>query len=101
MSPSHAASSSPPHTRPEQEMLNTFGKQVRSLRIARGWSGERLAQQSSLTIATVLTIERGGQEPLLSTVMLLMDALAVGPAELLADIRSPPKKRSWVPRNAR
>jgi transcriptional regulator with XRE-family HTH domain len=82
-------------------MLTAFGQRVRILRIAQGWSGERLAQESSLTISTVSRTERGEREPLLSTVMLLMGALAVTPADFLADIPVPPKKRSWSPQGAR
>lgn len=69
------------HARSGQEMLTVVGERVRALRIAQGWSGERLAHESSLTISTVSKTERGEREPL-STVMLLMGALAVTPAEL-------------------
>jgi transcriptional regulator with XRE-family HTH domain len=46
-------------------MLTAFGERVRALRIAQGWSGERLARESSLTISTVSKTERGEREPLL------------------------------------
>lgn len=87
--------SSTTHPQPDHEMLTAFGGRVRALRIAQGWSAERLAQESSLTISSVSRIERAMQEPLLSTVMLLMETLDVTPAQLLADVPVPPRRRSW------
>jgi len=75
------------------EMRATFGRRVRELRTARGWSGERLAQESSLTSSAVSHIERAISEPLLSTVLLLIETLEVSPAELLTGIPAPRVKR--------
>jgi DNA-binding XRE family transcriptional regulator len=82
------------------EMLMAFGQRLRLLRAAQGWTSERLARESSLTIRTVLRVEKGEQEPLLSTVMLLSSALDLTPADLLLGLPVPLMKRSW-PRNER
>jgi transcriptional regulator with XRE-family HTH domain len=68
------------------EMLSVFGERVRELRISHGWTSERLAQESSLTVSSVSNIERALQEPRLSTLLLLIETLGVSSEELLAGI---------------
>jgi len=75
------------------EMLSAFGERLRELRSARGWTSERLAQESSLTVSSVSNIERALQEPRLSTLLLLIETLDVRPAELLAGIPVPRRTR--------
>jgi transcriptional regulator with XRE-family HTH domain len=83
------------------EMLKAFGKRIRELRSARGWTSERLAQESSLTVSSVSNIERALQEPRLSTVLLLLETFAVQPAELLTGIPVSRKRRRPPPEHAR
>jgi transcriptional regulator with XRE-family HTH domain len=64
-----------------------FGRAVRELRRARGWSAERLALRSPVTFSTVLDIERGNRDPRASTVLGLMDTLEVSPEEMLVTLR--------------
>jgi transcriptional regulator with XRE-family HTH domain len=75
------------------QMMRTFGGRVRELRTARGWTSERLAQESSLTVSSVSNIERAVQEPRLSTVLLLIETLEVPAAELLTGITAPRERR--------
>ncbi len=75
------------------EMLSVFGERVRELRSSRGWTSERLAQESSLTVSSVSNIERALQEPRLSTLLLLIETLEVSAEELLARIPAPRKAR--------
>jgi transcriptional regulator with XRE-family HTH domain len=80
--------------RTKQEMLTVLGERIRALRTAKRWTCERLAHETSLTIATVSKAERGRGDMLLSTVLLIIDGLDATPCALLAGITTPPKKRS-------
>jgi transcriptional regulator with XRE-family HTH domain len=73
-------------------MKTAFGERVRELRAERGWTTDRLAQETSLTTSGLSDIERAISEPRLSTVLLLIESLDVSPADLLAGIPAPRKK---------
>jgi transcriptional regulator with XRE-family HTH domain len=75
-------------------MLSMFGERVRDLRGSHGWTSERLAQESSLTVSSVSNIERALQEPRLSTLLILIETLGVRPEEMLAGIPVPRKARA-------
>ena len=60
-----------------------FGKRVRELRTARGWTQEQLAERADLNWLQVGHIERGASDPKLSTIWKLSKALGIMPAELL------------------
>lgn len=60
-----------------------FGLRVRELRKQRGWSEVRLAEESSLTPGTVSRIERGLQQPRLSTLLALARVLDASAHELI------------------
>jgi transcriptional regulator with XRE-family HTH domain len=83
------------------EMLGAFGERLRDLRKARGWTSERLAQESSLTVSSVSNIERALQEPRLSTLLILLETLDVRPAEMLAEIPAPRRARGASRKPAR
>jgi transcriptional regulator with XRE-family HTH domain len=68
------------------ESVLAFGRRVRELRIARRWPLERLARESSLTVSTISGIERGVQEPRLSTVTSLIYTLEVSPGALIGEL---------------
>jgi transcriptional regulator with XRE-family HTH domain len=82
-------------------MLRVFGERLRELRSARGWTSERLAQESSLTVSSVSNIERGLQEPRLSTLLVLGETLEVKPSELLEGIAVPRRARRAPGKRAR
>ncbi|HEX7151677.1 MAG TPA: helix-turn-helix transcriptional regulator [Thermoanaerobaculia bacterium] len=66
----------------------SFGKRVRELRTARGWTQEHLAEESGMNWLQVGHIERGASDPKLSTIIRLAKALGVKPGELLDPIKT-------------
>jgi transcriptional regulator with XRE-family HTH domain len=66
-----------------QSDLERFGENVRAARLARGWTQEDLAAQSGLAVVQVSRVERGKREIRLTTLLRLLTALGVQPAELL------------------
>ena len=65
-------------------LCTRFGRAVRLLREARGWSQERLAEYADLNRSYLGEIERGGVAPSLVTVAKLAAALNVAAADLVA-----------------
>ena len=66
------------------DIKKQFGRNVRQLREAKGWSQEDLADASSLHRTYISGVERGARNPTISVVMRLADALGVPPADLFA-----------------
>ncbi|MYN44800.1 helix-turn-helix domain-containing protein [Pseudoduganella sp. FT93W] len=64
-------------------LVGSFGRGVRQLREAQGWSQERLAENSNLNRSYIGEIERGVVVASLLTVEKLATALKVTPAALL------------------
>lgn len=64
-----------------------FGKRVRELREAKGWTLETLAEAAQMNELQVGHIERGASDPKLSTILKLARALAVRPEELFRSLR--------------
>lgn len=67
----------------ETATLERFGQNVRSLRLARGWTQEDLAHEAGLAPVQVSRIERGRREIRLTTLLRLLRALRASPTELL------------------
>ncbi len=67
----------------EQQVLKAFGKRVRVLRRARGWTQEELAEAAGLHENYVSRLETGRQEPGFFVVLRLCIAFEITPAELL------------------
>jgi transcriptional regulator with XRE-family HTH domain len=65
----------------------TFGKRVRQLREAKGWTLEQLAERAGMNELQVGHIERGASDVKLSTIVKLSRALGVMASELLRSIR--------------
>ena len=58
--------------------VTTFSRKLRELRLARGWSQERLAAETDLAHRTITRLESGEERsPLRSTLRLLAHALDV------------------------
>lgn len=55
--------------------LGALGQQIRTLREARRWSLNRLAEEAGLSVPAVRNIESGAAEPRLMTVLALAEAL--------------------------
>ena len=64
-------------------LVHNFGAGVRALRLARGWSQERLAENSNLNRSYIGEIERGSVIASLVTLEKLAAALKLTPAALL------------------
>jgi transcriptional regulator with XRE-family HTH domain len=60
-----------------------FGERIRALRLKKGWTQEHLAERAELNSVQVSHIERGANEPKLTTILRLAKALGIAPAELL------------------
>lgn len=60
-----------------------FGKRLRRLREAKGWTFEQLGEAAGMNELQVGHIERGASDPKLSTILKLAKGLGVGPEELL------------------
>jgi transcriptional regulator with XRE-family HTH domain len=63
--------------------VERFGQNVRRARLARGWTQEDLAHKTGLATVQVSRIERGRREVRLTTILRLLRALDLAPAELL------------------
>jgi transcriptional regulator with XRE-family HTH domain len=66
--------------------LDTFVANLKRLRKERGWSQERLAEESHLHMGHVSKIERGERNPGVRTVYKLAQGLSVSVAVLYAGI---------------
>lgn len=62
-----------------------FGERVRALRLKRGWTQERLAEEADLNSVQVSHIERGANEPKLTTIIRLARALGVKAGKLIGE----------------
>jgi transcriptional regulator with XRE-family HTH domain len=67
---------------PRSDRYAAFGRALRRLRVARGWSQEQLALEAGLDRTYMGGIERGERNPSLANVFKLADALGV-PASCL------------------
>jgi transcriptional regulator with XRE-family HTH domain len=62
-----------------------FGRNVRRIREAKGWTQEDLAEASTLHRTYISGIERGARNPTLTVILLLASALKVPASELLPE----------------
>jgi transcriptional regulator with XRE-family HTH domain len=67
----------------EREALERFGRRVRELRRARGWTQEQLAEAADLHENYVSRLETGNQEPGFFVLLRLAQAFTVSPSALL------------------
>lgn len=62
-----------------------FGKRVRQLRLAAGWTQEQLAEAAGITTTYASDLERGTKVPSLTIVLRISRAFRTSVAELLTD----------------
>lgn len=63
---------------------NMIGKQIKELRKHKGWSQQKLAEESGLSFNTITRIEQGiGNSPTLKTLIKLANVLEVSLDELV------------------
>jgi transcriptional regulator with XRE-family HTH domain len=75
----------PPTSRRKVPEAVAFGERVRALRLKRGWTQEQLAEQAELNSVQVSHIERGANEPKLTTIIRLARALGARSGKLIGD----------------
>jgi transcriptional regulator with XRE-family HTH domain len=63
--------------------IRRFGDNVRSARLAHGWTQEELADRTGLAVVQISRVERGVREIRLTTFLRLLAALEIPPAQLL------------------
>jgi len=68
-----------------QEPNELLARNLRALRLARGWSQEKMAEKCGLHRTYVGAIERGERNVTLDTLNALAVALGVSAAELITD----------------
>jgi transcriptional regulator with XRE-family HTH domain len=68
------------------DAVERFGANVRKARLARGWTQEDLAEETGLASVQISRIERGKREVRLTTLVRLVRALEVSPADLLRGV---------------
>lgn len=78
------------------ELQLAFGRRVRELRKARGFSQEELAHRAGLHYTYVGGIERGERNPALINIGRIARALKVPVAELFASVRALPKHKTGL-----
>ena len=69
-------------------MLKTFGQSVRRLRKGKGWSQERLAEETQLDRTYIGGIERGERNVSLINIAELASALRVSLSALLLSVKT-------------
>jgi transcriptional regulator with XRE-family HTH domain len=73
---------------PPTEVLVAFGRAVRSLRVDRGWSQERLAEEAAIHRTYVGDVERGLRNVSLVNIERLARALSVDLPTLMAGVEA-------------
>jgi transcriptional regulator with XRE-family HTH domain len=70
-----------------------FGKRVRQLRLAAGWTQEQLAEAAGITTTYTSDLERGTKVPSLTIVLQISRAFRISVAELLRDFTTDAVRR--------
>jgi transcriptional regulator with XRE-family HTH domain len=70
-----------------------FGKRVRQLRTAAGWTQEQLAEAAGITTTYTSDLERGTKVPSLTIVLRISRAFRVPVADLLRDFTTDAVRR--------
>lgn len=73
-----------PQRDPRRQVLMKLGERVRSIRHARGFTQEELAESLDLSVAYLSLIERGGRNPPYTTVVAIAHALGVAVRDMCA-----------------
>ncbi len=70
-----------------------FGKRVRQLRLAAGWTQEQLAEAAGITTTYTSDLERGTKVPSLTIVLQISRAFRISVADLLRDFTTDAVRR--------
>lgn len=77
------------------KVRKNFGNRVRALRLQKGWSQERLAEEANLGRSFAGSIERGEKDLRMKTLCKLCDALGKTFAELMEGIDDFSRPGEW------
>jgi transcriptional regulator with XRE-family HTH domain len=72
-------------------LADSIAARVRELRLAKGWSQERLAEEAGLSTDAISRIERGDRGPRLETLDQIAQAVGL-PLQKLVDFGEPPPR---------
>ena len=72
--------------------ISAFGEAIRTLRKARGFTQELLAEKTNLHVNYVSLVERGLSAPALDTICALADALGLTVSELAVEMERHAKR---------
>lgn len=67
------------------DIRRQLGRNLKRLRLAKGWSQEELAHEAGLHRTYVSGVERGVRNPTVTIVATLAKTLGVSPSQLLAE----------------
>jgi transcriptional regulator with XRE-family HTH domain len=70
-----------------------FGKRLRQLRLAAGWTQEELAEAAGITTTYTSDLERGTKVPSLTIVLRISRAFRISVADLLRDFTTDAVRR--------
>ncbi len=68
----------------DEEVLYAFGENLKKLRKKRGFSQEKLAYSSNISLSQIARIETGRINTTLCTIVKIAETLEIDPAELLS-----------------
>jgi transcriptional regulator with XRE-family HTH domain len=75
-----------PTARERNDDAISFGLIMRRLRAQRGWTLQQVSQASGMNSRYLGSMERGGNVPSISTLILLSNVYSVDPAEILREM---------------
>jgi DNA-binding NtrC family response regulator len=71
---------------PQERLRSSLGRQIKILRVERGWSLKDLAAQTGISVSQLSSIERGAHMPSMDSLLHLCESLGTKPSNLLAAI---------------
>lgn len=70
------------------ELKIAFGKTLKSLRIEKGFTQEKLAELSNLDVSFISMLENGKRQPTLSTIFTISKALEVEASLIIVQVEN-------------
>ena len=70
----------------QERLRESLGRQIKMLRVERGWSLKELAAQTGISVSQLSSIERGAHMPSIDSLLHLCQSLGTKPSVLLAAI---------------
>ena len=70
----------------QERLRESLGRQIKILRVERGWSLKEVAAQTGISVSQLSSIERGAHMPSIESLLHLCESLGTKPSTLLAAI---------------